>query len=357
MAIKKERPNSFSRRDFLRGIGLGIAGHTALGGKAFPLPLFSSAWAAPQTSGGHLYQKVAGPARVSLVKGNDRHKIIYQSLKLIEDEILGSIANKKIMIKPNVVTPINPLGSLHVDAVRAILDFLTPHVNSQILIGEAATIDTMEGYKNYGYFALEKEYNVKLVDLNLTPFAYRYVISKDNKPIPIRIISKYLEPDLYIISAARMKTHNIVLVTLSLKNILLGAPLNDYKTNDKGLMHTNPVTTANDICHFNMFHLAQEIFPDLAVIDGFEAMEGKGPAWGTPFEARVAIASRDALAADTLATKVMGFDPLKVNYLSAMNEAGLGQGDLNKIQVIGTPLDQCLYHFKVDDKTAEIYKL
>lgn len=352
-----ENKNHWNRRDFLKGVGLGILGHAALGGKTFPLPLFSSASAAPQIGAGLLFQKVAAPARVSLVKGNDRREIVYKSLKLIEDEILASIGDKKIMIKPNVVTPTNPLGSLHVDAVRAILDFLTPHCKNPIIIGEAATINTMEGYKNYGYFALEKEYKVKLVDLNLTPYEYRYVINKDNKPIPIRIISTYLDPDLYIISAARMKTHNIVLVTLSLKNILLGAPLNDYKKNDKSLMHTNLVTTANDICHFNMFHIAQEVFPDLAVIDGFEAMEGKGPAWGTPFEARVAIASRDAVAADTLATKVMGFDPKKINYLAAMDEAGLGQGDLEKIKVLGTPIDQCLYHFKVDEKTAEIYKL
>jgi uncharacterized protein (DUF362 family) len=349
--------NHWNRRDFLKGIGLGVIGYTALTKKAPSFPLFQSEPATPQLGAGHLFQKMAAPAMVSLVKGNDRREIVYQSLKLIEDDILGSIGNKKIMIKPNVVTPINPLGSLHVDAVRAILDFLAPHYKNQILIGEAATINTMEGYKNYGYFALEKEYNVKLLDLNLTPCEYRYVINKDNKPIPIRIISTYLDPDLYIISAARMKTHNIVLVTLSLKNILLGAPLNDYKKNDKSLMHTNPNTTANDICHFNMFHIAQEIFPDLAVIDGFEAMEGKGPAWGTPFDARVAIASRDAVAADTLATKVMGFDPKKINYLAAMNEAGMGQGDLEKIKVLGTPLDQCLYHFKVDEKTAEIYKL
>ncbi len=352
-----ENKNRWNRRDFLKGVGLGVMGYAALGGKVFARPLVQSEPAEPQLGSGHLYQKISGPARVSLVKGNDRRGIVHQSLKLIEDEILASIGNKKIMIKPNVVTPINPLGSLHVDAVRAILDFLTPHYKSQIIIGEAATINTMEGYKNYGYFALEKEYNVKLVDLNLTPYEYRYVINKDNKPIPIRVVSKYLEPDLYLISAARMKTHNIVLVTLSLKNILLGAPLNDYKKNDKSLMHTNPNTTANDICHFNMFHIAQEIFPDLAVIDGFEAMEGKGPAWGTPFDARLAIASRDAVAADTLATKVMGFNPQKINYLSAMNEAGMGQGDLEKITVLGTPLDQCLYHFKVDEKTAEIYKL
>ncbi len=352
-----ENKNRGGRREFLKTAGLGILGYAAFGGKVSTLPLFQSDPTAPQLGAGRLFQKITEPARVSLVKGNDRRQIVYQSLKLIEDEILGSIGQKKIMIKPNVVTPINPLGSLHVDAVRAILDFLTPHYKGQILIGEAATINTIEGYKNYGYFALEKEYNVKLADLNLTPYQYRYVINKDNKPIPIRIISTFLDPDLYIISAARMKTHNIVLVTLSLKNILLGAPLNDYKQNDKGLMHTNPNTTAADICHFNMFHLAQEVYADLAVIDGFEAMEGKGPAWGTPFEARVAIASRDALAADTLATKVMGFDPQKINYLSALKEAGMGQGDLDKIKVLGTPLDQCLYHFKVDEKTAEIYKL
>jgi len=352
-----ENKNRWNRRDFLKGVGMGVMGYAALGGKVFAHPPFQSEPAEPQLGGGQLFQKISEPARVSLVKGNDRREIVVQSLKLIEDEILASIGDKKIMIKPNVVTPINPLGSLHVDAVRAILDFLTPHYKSRIIIGEAATINTMEGYKNYGYFALEKEYNVKLVDLNLTPYEYHYVINKDNKPIPIRIVSKYLEPDLYLISAARMKTHNIVLVTLSLKNILLGAPLNDYKKNDKSLMHTNPNTTANDICHFNMFHIAQEIFPDLAVIDGFEAMEGKGPAWGTPFDARLAIAGRDAVAADTLATKVMGFDPQKINYLSAMKEAGMGQGDLEKIKVLGTPLDQCLYHFKVDEKTAEIYKL
>ncbi len=352
-----ENKNHWNRRDFLKGVGLGVIGYTALGRKVSSLPLVQSELTPPQLDGGHLYQKAAAPARVSLVKGNDRREIVYKSLKLIEDEILGSIGDKKIMIKPNVVTPINPLGSLHVDAVRAVLDFLTPHCKNPIIIGEAATINTMEGYKNYGYFALEKEYKVKLVDLNLMPYQTRYVINKDNKPIPIRIISTYLDPNLYIISAARMKTHNIVLVTLSLKNILLGAPLNDYKKNDKSLMHTNLNTTANDICHFNMFHIAQEVFPDLAVIDGFEAMEGKGPAWGTPFEARLAIASRDAVAADTLATKVMGFDPKKINYLTAMDEAGLGQGDLEKIKVLGTPLDQCLYHFKVDEKTAEIYRL
>jgi uncharacterized protein (DUF362 family) len=360
--------NVRTRRDFLRDLGRGAAG-IGLGASLLPLldpralgnpadssggpPLPASSLADPA---GQLYRRAAPPARVALVKGADRRDMVYRSLKLIEDEIVPAMRGREVWIKPNVVTPINPLGSLHVDAVRGILDFLAPHYKKRIVIGESATLDTRKGFETYGYLALEKDYNVKLVDLNRTgAFEYRYVIDKNNRPIPIRIGSAFLARDRFMISAAPMKTHNIVLVTLSLKNVLLGAPLNDYTKNDKGLMHTSSNSTANDICHYNMFHLAQDVFPDLAVIDGFQAMEGKGPAWGTPIDARVVVASRDPVAADTLATKVMGFDVRKVGYLSAMADAGMGQGDPGRIAVLGSTVEECQCHFRPDDETAEKY--
>ncbi|MCK4466605.1 MAG: DUF362 domain-containing protein, partial [Bacteroidales bacterium] len=337
--------NTLNRRRFLKGIGLGTVGGIILGGSNFCVASTRTITDEQQGRVSQLYKKVTEPAKVSLIKGNNRRDIVYQSLKKIEDEVLSSIGDKKILIKPNMVLSDNPLCATHVDAIRAILDFFTPHYKKQIIIGESSVHKTFDGYKNYGYFALEKEYNVKLVDLNQDSFQYRYVFGEENRPLPVRIISTFLDPDVYIISAAQMKTHNKVLVTLSLKNVLLGCPLNDYKKNDKALFHTCP-TSVTDFCHFNMFHIAQEVYPDLAVIDGFEAMEGNGPAWGTPFNSRIAIASLDALAADTLATKIMGFDPKRVLYLSAMMEAGYGQGEIERINVLGTPLNQCLYNFK-----------
>lgn len=348
---------TLNRRDFLKGIGLGAMGGIAFGGNIFCSKTKIAGTGDKQVDTGHLYKKVTAPAPVSLIKGNDRREIVYQSLKKIEDDILGSIGKKKILIKPNMVLADNPLCATHVDAVRAILDFLTPHYKKQIIVGESSVHKTFDGFKNYGYFPLEKEYNVKLVDLNQDSYQYRYVLGTGNRPIPIRIINTFLDPDVYIISAARMKTHNKVLVTLSLKNVLVGCPVNDYEKNDKALMHTGPPYAIDDFCHYNMFHVAQEVYPDLAVIDGFEGMEGKGPAWGTPFDSRVAIASRDALAADTVATKIMGFDYKRILYLSAMTEAGMGQGEIDKIKVLGTPLNQCLYKYKPHEKMAEIYGL
>ena len=348
-----------NRRDVLKGFGLGALGLT-LGGKSFGPTLSNAAPGSPWVKKNGLFRTKPASAKVSLIKGNDRREIVYQALKKIEDEVLASIGDKKkILIKPNFVITSRQLAATHVDAVRGILDFLRPHYKNQIIVGES-TISrqgTFDGFKNYGYLALEKEYNVKLIDLNHQPWQYRYVFGKGHRPTPIRIISTFLDPDLYIISAAKMKTHDRVVTTLSLKNILLGAPLNDYKTNDKRLTHAAYNFSREALLHYNMFHLAQEIYPDLGVIDGFVAMEGNGPASGTPVDARLALASLDPLAMDILATKLMGFDPSQIMYLTSMAQAGMGQGDLDKMEVLGTPPDQCQYHFKAHKRLLEPYGL
>ena len=55
--------------------------------------------------------------------------------------------------------------------------------------------------------------------------------------------------------------------------------------------------------------------------------------------------------------EIMGFDPSQILYLTAMAEAGMGQGDLSKIQTLGTPMEECQCHFKPSDRMAEVYQL
>ena len=71
------------------------------------------------------------------------------------------------------------------------------------------------------------------------------------------------------------------------------------------------------------------------VIDGYEGMEGNGPASGTPVPTRVAIASADYIAADRVGLEVMGIDPKWIGYLNVCGQFGLGQFDLDKIEVRG----------------------
>lgn len=69
--------------------------------------------------------------------------------------------------------------------------------------------------------------------------------------------------------------------------------------------------------------------PDLSVIDGFEGMEHNGPVGGKPVDHKVAVVSTDWLAADRVATELMGFDFNKVGYLSFSAKAGLERATSN----------------------------
>lgn len=344
-----------SRRDLLKRMGIGAAA-LAMGNGTIE-PVWSREPAGVSTGAKKLFQPKTDISKVALIKGNDCRDNIVQALKKIEDDVLAAIGGKQIVIKPNFVSTDRELSATHVDAIRGILDVLAPHCKKQIIVGEstASNRGTFDGFKNYGYTALEKEYNVKLVDLNQEPWEYRYVVGTENRPIPIRIISTYLDPNVYLVSAAKMKTHDRVVTTLSLKNVIIGAPVRDPDKNDKRLTHLPNRFAKDAILHYNMFHLAQEIYPGLGVIDGFTAMEGNGPVGGTPVEARVALASTDPLALDVLTTKMMGFDPTQIMYLSAMAEAGMGQGDLTKISVLGTPVEQCQYKFKISPQLEGVY--
>ena len=353
----KKHDESGGRREFLRTAGLGVLGAGLLGGPAFSRPAGGPAAgpARPRT-GAPLGPQA--PAAVSLVKGGDRREIIHQALKLIEDDVWAAIDRKKrVLIKPNMAVDKNPLAITHVDAVRAVLEFIKPRCRKPITVAESGVLNTADGFKANGYYALEKEFGVTVVDLNASPvWKPYYVFTKDQAPQPVRVYADFVDPDVCLISLARMKTHDTVLVTLSLKNVLMAAPVNDYKQSDKGYLH-GAEKSLNDIMHFNLFHMAHRVWPDLAVIDGFESMEGRGPAWGTPLDTRLALASRDPLAADLVGTKIMGFDSSRILYLKAMAEAGMGAPSLETIPIVGAPLEQCLFKFKAGPKMTEIYHL
>ncbi len=88
----------------------------------------------------------------------------------------------------------------------------------------------------------------------------------------------------------------------------LGAPLHQApketkKWNDKRTYHGGVRQT-----HYDMLLTAQKMKPfwGATLIDGFEGMQGNGPASGTPVASRIAIASRDYIAADRVGVKRWG---------------------------------------------------
>lgn len=74
--------------------------------------------------------------RVALVKGDGRYANVTKALELIEGDIHLEGA-EKILIKLNLISIARPLAITHIDAVRALLDFLQERTSCRIIIGES----------------------------------------------------------------------------------------------------------------------------------------------------------------------------------------------------------------------------
>jgi hypothetical protein len=89
-----------------------------------------------------------------------------------------------------------------------------------------------------------------------------------------------------------------------------------------------------------------------AVMDGTTAGNGPGPRTMQPVEANFLLASADQVAIDAVAARMMGFDPLKIDYIRLAYEEGLGSGSLNEIEIVGADIDEVNFHFRVGDNLA-----
>ena len=102
-----------------------------------------------------------------------------------------------------------------------------------------------------------------------------------------------------------------------------------------------------------MFALAQKLHPHLAVIDGYDGMQGNGPMRGDPVDHRVCVVSSDWLAADRVGVELMGIDFGNVGYLNFCADAGLGQADLKQIEVVGEPVARHVKTYKLADNIEQ----
>ena len=323
---------TLSRRGFVQ-----LAGAAAL----LPSPLFEAHAdaAAPQN-----IAPAPGRAKVALIHGDDRRKNVRQALEAIDDQIRPALRRKtSILIKPNNVSTSNQLAATNVDAMHGILDYLEPRFRGPVVIAESSAGDTLEGFEHFHYDQLAREHraqHVSLIDFNREG---RYepviVLDADLHVTPVRLAARVLDPSTFVICSAMLKTHNTVVATLSVKNMVLGSPLHsapgDLPWNDKRKYHVGLRQT-----HVNMLVTAQRLQPNwgLAVIDGFEGMEGDGPGNGTPVASHLAIASTDFIAADRVGLEVMGINPDWVGYLKYAGLSGLGQYDLTRIDVAGASI-------------------
>ncbi len=315
-------------------------------------------------------------AVVSVVQNADPGLAVQEAVSLVGGIESFVRPNDKVVIKPNVVFALPSDTGFTTDprVVQAIVELCRRVNPSDVIVAEGSGgADTKLAFERCGYSELARRYDVKLVDLNESQTTM--VDVPDGKAFQeLRVPNVILESDV-LINVPKLKLYEKRLchrssdwASLSLKN-LVGAvpgkaelsrtpsPETPHKLSrefwtpegkfflphhrqwwgpkgEKKRVHTD---LAEGIVDLNTV-----IQPSLTVIDGIVVPTNPDIALTEgekPLELNTILAGRDPLALDCIATKIGGLNPLDIPYLKRASERGLGESDYNRIQVVGTPLN------------------
>lgn len=282
-------------------------------------------------------------------------------------DLLGGMAavtkgKERIMLKPNLVAE-SPAITTKPEVIRTLAG-LMKKAGKEVLIGEGSAAATgfnvkagevfrtrnetilrdMQTYvfDRLGYTELAASLGVPLVNLHVGEMVD---VSVPGGFVYDRItLHRSLRDVDLLCSVPMMKTHQLAVVTLGLKNLVGTFPGTVYYS-VRGAMHdeasrVEPSGTASavvDMVRANKL--------GLVVIDGSTAMEGNGPSNGTLVNMNVIVAGTNPLATDMVAADLMGFRPDEVPTFTWAHKAGLRPVGLVEIEVRGEAPDDVRRRF------------
>jgi len=260
-----------------------------------------------------------------------------------------NIAGKKVAIKTNALKAADPNSqamTTHYKLVKAVVQKVETMRPLSIVVGDSVGT---ESYGNSEYvFQISRQKDAAgpyYRNLNR-----RMTVMQMEEPFKrqVALLRDVMEADIYI-SVPKMKTHGLTMISGAMKNnygLLAGA--------QKSWFHYY----SGDSKRFA--RVVVELFrmrpPDLVIMDAILAMEGYGPASPETRWVNKILAAKDAVALDTVEAKIVGFAVDDVPYLTIARELGLGETDLNLIEVIGDASTIQEYHRPVPPESSFSYK-
>ena len=271
------------------------------------------------------------PAKVSVVKCNSYAQNEVDDAVKKAIELIGGIDIKKgskVLLKPNILGNNKPEEYIttHPSLLDAVCRLLK-NKKLKLIIGDSSGMGIAGGTKaamiSAGMEKVAKKYKAKLIPLESK---CKIIHNKDYKVLKtINISCTALEAD-YIINLPKLKTHTLVKYTGAVKN-MFGTIPGGNKTN-----YHRIATTEEKFAHL-LLDIYQNITPQLNIMDGVYGIEGNGPGTaGKKKKAGVILASKNGIALDFVASKIIGFNPLEIKTNKFAIERKLFDG---KIEITG----------------------
>jgi uncharacterized protein (DUF362 family) len=194
-------------------------------------------------------------------------------------------------------------------------------------------------YRRYG---IPEKYNF-LPDIIWEIYRPKTRIRVLNQVYPkgIKVPSFFMGKNIVHLPTA--KCHIYTTITGSMKNAF-GGLLATRRHYTHSVIHETLV---------DLLAIQKEIHPGIfTVMDATLCGNGPGPRTMIPEEKGLVLASSDSVAIDAVAARIMGFDPMKIDYIRLAHEDGLGVGRLEEVEVIGEDVADMNFGFSVGDNLA-----
>lgn len=242
-------------------------------------------------------------------------------------------AGDTVVLKPNAghAAPPETAVCTNPEVVRAVIREVKKAKPGRIIVAEAAAIgcDTEECYRVSGIGQVAEEEGVELIDIKR---------DKDLLSIPVRgyrsnikrvKLPRFLLEADHIINLPILKAHASMVFSCALKNIK--GTVQDRVHMD---MHKQNLTMA-------MMDVWYAVRADINIVDAIYAASGFSPHTPVPLEVGCILGSKDPVAVDRVACDLVGIDPNMVDYFRVAEEAGMGNTDINDIEVVGEKVADC----------------
>ncbi len=239
------------------------------------------------------------------------------------------VADRPVLIKPNLVEAIPPPVTTPVELVAAIATELCQRLpDNRIIIGEgcaAREYDTFHAFEQLGYTEVARRLDVELLDLNEEEIVCRELAAGR---VWRQIYLPAIVFESFLVSVPVLKAHSLAGVTLTMKNMMGCAPPSRYQRGGhwkKSAFHENMQEAVFDLncCRH----------PDFTILDatvGMRVAHLWGPTCDPP--PGLVAAAADPVAIDVWGCGVLGRDWRRIGHI-AMANGVLGRADLAACEV------------------------
>lgn len=322
--------------------------------------------------------------KVALVKQANVHLAVEKAISLMGGIQKFIKPNDRVLLKPNFTASRDPATGATTDlrVLEKLVEFIRKVGAEEIILTEGSgAIDFKEEFPGIKSFLHKTK--IKAIDLNqlprekfkTIPIPDPYLIKELNIPTVV------LESQV-IINVPKLKLHPDGIVSLGMKNLMGIFCGRGHFEKEKGVegneediysvderMRWSPAPPARLFHNLSITHGPEgfagaivdlnTIVPShLIFLDGAIGMEGPGsPVKGRPVPMDLIIAGDNVVAVDAVAAYIIGFAPERLPYLRLAKEKGLGEWQLDEIEILGEDVGKMRCTFKPATEEHRVYQL